>query len=54
MNKTSIPLAYYKFQLLTFNNFDYGRYLLLIMDIDGFMARLWSNNEQNMNTRGIL
>jgi hypothetical protein len=34
MNKMSIPLAFYKFWLLTFNNFDYGRYLSLIMDIN--------------------
>jgi hypothetical protein len=34
MNKTLIPLAPYKFLLLTFSNFDYGRYLPLTMDID--------------------
>ncbi len=34
VNKTSIPLASYKFLLLTFYNFDYERYLPLTMDID--------------------
>jgi hypothetical protein len=34
MNKTSIPLTSYKFQLLTFNNFDYGKYLPLTINID--------------------
>jgi hypothetical protein len=34
MNKTSIPLIFYKFLLLTFSNFDYGRNLTLTMDID--------------------
>jgi len=34
MNKTSIPLTFYKFSLLTFYNFDYEKYLLLAMDID--------------------
>jgi hypothetical protein len=34
MNKTSIPFTSYKFYLLTFNNFDYGRYLPFNMDID--------------------
>jgi hypothetical protein len=34
MNKTSILLTFNKFLLLTFNNFDYGRYLLLNINID--------------------
>jgi hypothetical protein len=34
MDKTSIPLTSYKVQLLIFNNFDYGKYLSLTMDID--------------------
>jgi hypothetical protein len=34
INKTSIPLTFNKFYLLTFGNFDYGKYLPLIMDID--------------------
>jgi hypothetical protein len=56
MNKTLIPLASYKFVLLTFNNFYYGKYLPLTMDIDdyGLLARLWFNNEQKINTFGIL
>jgi hypothetical protein len=34
MNKTSIPLTFNNFLLLTFNNFNYGTYLPLTMDID--------------------
>jgi hypothetical protein len=34
VNKSSIPLTSNKFYLLTFCNFDYGRYLPLTMDID--------------------
>jgi len=34
MNKTTIPLTFYKFQLLTFINFDYDKHLPLTMDID--------------------
>jgi hypothetical protein len=34
MNKTLVPLTFNIFLLLTFSNFDYGKYLPSTMDID--------------------